>query len=402
MRFIFYFIFALVLSLHSYFVFAQNPEPSCETGYVMGCAASGDDISPFSSSCQSSPNNYFFLKSDTACGDFNGQATQGMFCAQNCSCPEGFIFNTVTQGGVTSSSCIPEPDTETPPSPCPEGQVKNLDSGACEAKSQCEYPQLYDSFSNSCYANPNNCAEGAKPNPLEPGTCTAYGETSCPSGWVPVNEGLNCAPDPSASSSGNASSGAPASSSGNASSTPASNPSNPSSTPSTGGDGDGDGSSGSGSGGGGDGSTGGTGGSGSASSSNSSGAGSGNGSGGSGECDPTAKNYLDCISEESGDEGDGLDDINQKDYSLNIGERLQQARDNYTDRLNDIKDDLTQELSVSLGAGSGSLPSDRIELYGQTVEMGIYARKDFFDAIRWIFLAVASVVSLYIVLSKGN
>lgn len=314
-------------------------------------------------------------------------------------CFEGQVYDPATK------TCTTPPPDPGPDEECQAPNVKNIETGACEPKTDCEYPLLYDSYSNSCFANPNHCAEGSKPNPIDPGTCIAYGDTSCPNGWVPINDGLNCAPGGNASSAAGASSAPPASSAAAASSTPASTPastptSSPSSTPSDGGDdsGSGDGGGG-GSGSGGNSGTGGTG-SGSASSSNSSGAGSGSGSGGSGECDPTSPDYLDCISRDTGDEGEGLDEVNQKDYGLNIGDRLQQARDDYTDRLNQIQDEFSQSVSVSLGSGSGSLPRNTVTLYGESVEMGIYARRDFFDAIRWIFLAVATVLSLYIVLSR--
>lgn len=89
--------------------------------------------------------------------------------------------------------------------PCPEGQVRNLNTGMCEVKTECVYPQLYDSFLNACYNNPNNCAIGAKPNPLVPGTCMATGPTSCPAGWVLSADALTCSPSGTGSSSANSS-----------------------------------------------------------------------------------------------------------------------------------------------------------------------------------------------------
>lgn len=399
------------LSLHSYFAFADSaPGPQC-TGLVGSpnvCgftpAQAGGLLSERTSACTNAGNK---LVSDGVCSEnTQGRGTPKYKCYLSCACPDGFILNTFLNAstGAWETECVSAEPTDEPEE-CEAPNVKNIETGACEPKTDCEYPLLYDSYSNSCFANPNHCAEGSKPNPIDPGTCIAYGDTSCPNGWVPINDGLNCAPGGNASSAAGASSAPPASSAAAASSTPASTPastptSSPSSTPSDGGDdsGSGDGGGG-GSGSGGNSGTGGTG-SGSASSSNSSGAGSGSGSGGSGECDPTSPDYLDCISRDTGDEGEGLDEVNQKDYGLNIGDRLQQARDDYTDRLNQIQDEFSQSVSVSLGSGSGSLPRNTVTLYGESVEMGIYARRDFFDAIRWIFLAVATVLSLYIVLSR--
>lgn len=430
-----YLLFFFFLSIHSYFAFAYIPGDgekyaSCtgSNGGTQWCSSTVQNPAACSASRSPTPigtcsngGTLLICRSECSCKD-------GMQLVDKiCKCPAGTSWQALPAQGQSAGVCAPIscPDGETVSissgadgnqavcvdlddqdgDDCQLPNVKNIETGACEAKTDCEYPLLYDSYSNSCFANPNHCAEGSKPNPIDPGTCIAYGDTSCPNGWVPINDGLNCAPSGNASSAAGASSAPPASSAAAASSTPASTPastptSSPSSTPSDGGDdsGSGDGGGG-GSGSGGNSGTGGTG-SGSASSSNSSGAGSGDGSGGSGECDPTSPDYLDCISRDTGDEGEGLDDVNQKDYGLNIGDRLQQARDDYTDRLNQIQDEFSQSVSVSLGSGSGSLPRNTVTLYGESVEMGIYARRDFFDAIRWIFLAVATVLSLYIVLSR--
>lgn len=399
-----YLLFFFFLSLHSYFAFAQShpsldPSQGCTQFHSYSGAQPTFQTQYNSAKSQCMAKSTVNLVSEITYSNAGGlvKSIRCYICAIPCLPPSEY-------DPVTKTCITPPPDPD-PGEDCQLPNVKNIETGACEPKTDCEYPMLHDSYSNTCFANPNHCAEGSKPNPIDPGTCIAYGDTSCPNGWVPINDGLNCAPGGNASSAAGASSAPPASSAAAASSTPASTPastptSSPSSTPSDGGDdsGSGDGGGG-GSGSGGNSGTGGTG-SGSASSSNSSGAGSGSGSGGSGECDPTSPDYLDCISRDTGDEGEGLDEVNQKDYGLNIGDRLQQARDDYTDRLNQIQDEFSQSVSVSLGSGSGSLPRNTVTLYGESVEMGIYARRDFFDAIRWIFLAVATVLSLYIILSR--
>lgn len=153
-------------------------------------------------------------------------------------------------------------------------------------------------------------------------------------------------------------------------------------------------------------------------SSSSNSANSASASSGAGQCDPTANNYLACISQSASGSGSGsssgsgsggvgggagggsIDGIDLDNYALDISQRLQQSRDAYTSRLAQIKDDFYGKVSVNLGSGSGSLPSKTVDLYGQSVELGLFARADFFDSIRWLFLAVASVLSAYIILSN--
>lgn len=390
-----YLLFFLLLGLHSHFVFSQDdPIPNCP-GFK-------ETVCSLTQSCAGFGSEWNQINLIPNCS-VSYRTAKITVCAliSTCECPSGFILNTIQDSsGRNVTSCIPD-DTSDTPGECVLPDVKNIDTGACEPKTDCQYPLLYDFYSNACFSNPYNCAVGATANPLIPGTCISTVPTSCPVGWVLSSDLLNCLPANSSASSIGADSSSPSVTS--ATPTSATNTSTPSSTPSNTGDGSGTGT-GTGTG---TGSGSGTGtGTGTATGSSASsvapggGEGSGEGSGGSGECDPTSSTYLDCISRQSGDDGDGLDDVNQQDYGLNIGDRLQQARDDYTDRLNQIQDDFSQSMAVSLGAGSGSLPTNTVTLFGQSVEMGIYARRDFFDAIRWAFLAVASVISLYIVLSK--
>lgn len=187
--------------------------------------------------------------------------------------------------------CVSPQSSSSAPSSCPDGQVKNIVTGECEAMTQCTYPQLYNSLDNSCRPNESNCAINTVPIPFSD-ACNVIATPQCPSGWILSDvTGAHCLPDPdapptsSAPSEEGSSSSSSDSSSAPSSSPPASSaPSSIGQTSSSGNGGDGDGSGGN------------SGGDGDGGGSNSSSNGGGNGGGsGAGECDPTARNYFDCI-----------------------------------------------------------------------------------------------------------
>ena len=132
--------------------------------------------------------------------------------------------------------------------------------------------------------------------------------------------------------------------------------------------------------------------------------GSGSGSGGSGgegegagDCDPTSTEYLTCI---AGENNTQIKDIKLGAYTADMPARLQQAKDKYNQKIQNIKTQFQDQMSVNIASGSGGLPSNQITLYGQSFEAGIAARSDFFELIRWAFFAAASILSLYILLSR--
>lgn len=322
-------ILILFLLFCSNFVFAQdNPQPNCPTRAYLGCLASSQ-LSQWSLTCQSN-DGYIAVPSAESCP----ADTTGMKCARtsSCTCPSGYAFNVVINAsGVHIPGCVSD-DPTSGGDTCPGG-VKNISTGVCEPKTECAYPALYDMYNNGCMPNPNNCAIGAKPNPLEPGSCMATGETSCPSGWS-SGDANNCVANPSSTGS-NTSAGSNTSTATNTSTGSNTSTATNTSTPSGGGDDGGDdggsGSGGSGNGGGGsDGGSGSGGGSNTSSGSNTSwtphsgygnwipiaegspcpnkyqdtagqwwcsAANSGSNSSGAGQCDPTAKDYLACISQ---------------------------------------------------------------------------------------------------------
>jgi hypothetical protein len=106
---------------------------------------------------------------------------------------------------------------------CQSPNVYNAIADTCQAVTQCEYPQLYSVLSNSCGDNPQRCANGAGVNKIT-GECWAAGETSCPPGFSFADpSGLTCTPSQASNSStGNSGSSSGAVSSGANTSTPSS------------------------------------------------------------------------------------------------------------------------------------------------------------------------------------
>lgn len=307
------YLLLVFLLFSSFFSFAQ--QPSVPSGCVEKSFYGGQQylVDAYKNSCMSNASVNLILTW------FNGSTPYiGCYsCPQPCQPP--LQINPVTK------QCD---------APCPQGQVRNLNTGMCEIKNECVYPQLYDWYSNSCIANPNNCAIGAKPNPLSPGTCMATEPTSCPAGWALSADALTCSPSGSASS-GAANSSAPSNTSSVATTSTPSNTSSAATASSASNTSGTNTSSGGGSGGGPGNGSGGDNGGGSNSSSGSnnswtphsgygnwipisenspcpnkyqdangqwwcSAANTGTASSAAGQCDPTAKDYLACISQGAG------------------------------------------------------------------------------------------------------
>lgn len=93
-------------------------------------------------------------------------------------------------------------------------------------------------------------------------------------------------------------------------------------------------------------------------------------------------------------EGDG-------EHALNIGDRLEQAKQAYRDKFDEVKSDIQSQLNLSVGGGGGGLPCNRQVIAGVSVELGICARADYFSLIAGLFYAVSTVLSAYIVLSRS-
>lgn len=272
---IIFLVFGLMVSGFSYAsVNINNCTTICSIGYRL-------DSDPPTSGCFTNQNyNYF---TETFSFDFppSGGPRRRITkynCPEseiNCEAPSVWNKETLTCSTPSSSA----------PSSCPDGQVKNIVTGECEAMTQCTYPQLYNTLDNSCRPNESNCAINTVPIPFSD-ACNVIATPQCPSGWILSDvTGAHCLPDPdapptsSAPSEDGSSSSPSDSSSAPSSSPPASSSPSASSAPSSIGQ-----TSSSGNGGDGDGSGGNSGGDGDGGGSNSSSNGGGNGDGsGSGD-----------------------------------------------------------------------------------------------------------------------
>ncbi len=374
---------AIFLLLFSANLFAQNPPPlpSCSGLATAGCT-----------------NNEYLSGSLGECGaycsggvcavgivgmpsgnNFPPPVCAGTFnivyaCASNCSCPEGYRFNVIIDAnGVRTGSCVLDEPTTPPDEDCSAGQVFYQDfcRDAVPSPDQCGSTYTTAVGVSGAYVCTNNgCGAGE--------TQTVY--TSPSGSWNVCNSG-------DGDGSGNASSGANTSGSNNST---GSNTSSPSSNGS-GGDSSSGGSPGTGGGsGGGDGS--GTNNSGGASSSVQGGGGgnlptqssssvsSANGAAssgsGAGNCDPTAHNYLDCISRDNPGNGDGDGDAfepsgGKGDFD---GEAAAKRRAELEQQIADEIENIKQEISQELGGnvrGSGTITDKCVSVLGQQVCFGL-------------------------------
>lgn len=101
----------------------------------------------------------------------------------------------------------------------------------------------------------------------------------------------------------------------------------------------------------------------------------------------------------TGATGDGDGVYQGTDHTLDIGARLQDAKDRYAEKINDMTNDLTNSLSMGV-SGGGALQCPTGEIFGTTIYKGICARLDFLNMIASLFYAVFAVLSAYVILSK--
>lgn len=85
-------------------------------------------------------------------------------------------------------------------------------------------------------------------------------------------------------------------------------------------------------------------------------------------------------------------------YELDIDDRTQQAIDEYQQKFDEIKDQFSDLLGVSFGGSGGGLESNVRDVYGAQVELGIFARADFFDWLRNIVFFAFALASFMIIM----
>ena len=389
MRFLLFFFF---LFIHSHIAFSQEPpQPICGAVVSLGFCDVGFACQSRQNSCVGNNNTGYFTL-----GEQSGNQRY-YECQNNCVCPEGSTWytNSDLEGNATSG-CSPNGDGgPNTPDDCDPPQV--------EFAGLCRMPESSPEDCGSTYSTANsvqggyvcsndeNCGDGSSP--------TIY--TTANGSWKVCGS-----PDETPSSSG-------------------SNSSPPSSSPSTGGDsstgsgngsgsGSGDGS-GNGNGNGSGNSSGGqtssvSGGGGgtpsqSASSTSSSAHGAASSGSGAGNCDPTAHDYLACISREDPGNGDGSGDAFEP--SGNKGafdgeaaeERMEELEQEISQQMQTIKEEINNHLGGNV-SGSGGLSDKCINIYSKQVCFGFAKWQNDLQIIGQAILLLAGFLSLAIVLSR--
>ncbi|UTF61280.1 hypothetical protein [Gilvimarinus sp. DA14] len=88
----------------------------------------------------------------------------------------------------------------------------------------------------------------------------------------------------------------------------------------------------------------------------------------------------------------------EADHTLDIGERLQQAKDEFQSTFDTVAADLKSHLSLSVSGSGGDLPCESIEIKGKTLETGVCVQEEFWSMIRGLLVAAASLIAAYIIL----
>lgn len=162
-----YLLFFIFLSLHSYFVFAQDaPLPVCKNTVSYGCSTSPSAVGFNANACYTgSYINPSFRVVDAKCGSYPGKNT---FCDYNCSCPEGFTLN-VTISPVTGqnqTTCVPDEPPEDPDE-ClpPKVEYAGLCRDAEDSPLDCGDTYTTAVFVDGKYvcSNDESCGDGSTP-----------------------------------------------------------------------------------------------------------------------------------------------------------------------------------------------------------------------------------------------
>ena len=351
--------------------FAQPTEPICSVNLGAYCTAQGHPTA--GKQCQVKQ----FLASCNYTDPVTSVRYSGQYgtCWDSCTCPEGQILNTIIDGnGRPVTSCIDDPNGEQPE--CEQGEAIHPTSGTCAPT----------------YDDPFECAGGAAvgtaiQNSTGGYSCEVGDNYPCPAGTTPGTafDGNGNSINTCTSDGGNSSSDS--NSSGQNSSTDNGDSS----------DGGDDGS------GGGSSSGNETGNSSSASSNDSGGNGSsssgegGSASSASGECDPTAKNYLECLNskeinlptEKGTFDGTGTD----------AEDRIGELEGELTDLVNQIKGEIQDVTGASVG-GSGTLTDKCYQILKVEVCFGWARWSSLLSVIGTAIIAAAGVASFIIIMRQ--
>lgn len=107
--------------------------------------------------------------------------------------------------------------------------------------------------------------------------------------------------------------------------------------------------------------------------------------------------YLRCPHTPLKGHGDGTYDPHA--HSLDIGARLQDAKDRYRNKVNELQGALQNSVHAAVSSG-GVMDCPTYHIFGVTVTGGICSLSSFFDRLGGLFPAVASVLAAYILLRR--
>ncbi len=363
------FVLSLVVLVSSSYA-QESPLPTCSTTQWTTCIAPSNNPQNLNNQCLSNYPGGFF-STGSGCSAINGNPNDiKLTCQSNCSCPSGYIMNTTINGGNYHSECVEDTGGEQPE--CAAGQAIHPTSGTCAPS----------------YDDPFECAGGvaggtAIQNSTGGYSCEVGDNYPCPSGTTPGTafDGNGNSINTCTADSGNSSSHT--------------NSSSQNSSTGSGDDGSGGGSS----------SGNETGNSSSASSNGSGGNGSSSSghvgsasSAGAGQCDPTAKNYLECLNSKELDipsEKGSYDGIGGTSTEDRIGE-LEGELQGVVDQ---IKSEINDTVGVSL-SGGGTLTDQCYQIMKVQVCFGWARWSQHLSLISSAILAMAYIASFIIIMRQ--
>lgn len=404
MRYLFYFLF-----LFSQFLFAESPSPSCTN---FGTRVCYNNANACINNNQDTPGVNWHWETLSTQGCSVGATTAGR-CNSGCTCPPGFKYNVTVNAGVKSSGCVPDEPT---PVNCENG-LPPPPGQSCEDVDPCPVGQVfYEGFCRDGSDSPDDCGSTYTTAIYVDGAYVCSNSPGCGNGTAPSvyttaagswnvcggdgnGSGSSSGSEPGAGSGSNTSSG-----SGSGDSDSGGDPG------SGGGSGGGSGSGNNTAGGSTSSVSGGGSGGGSgvpvSSASNSSASGAASSGSGAGNCDPTAHDYLSCISrdhnpgEGNSDAGDFSPGGNKGSFDGEAAQtRKQELEQQIKDQMQLIRDEIKNEIGGDV-RGSGGLSENCVTVYRKQVCFGLQKWQDKLVVIGQAIILVASVLAFGIVLSR--
>lgn len=188
MRYLYLLIFIFLSFFSSVLLATESPNPSCESIRKRAFCATAD-CGSWANWCLDDPASHFFYEESFDHGNtFN--------CSSSCVCPDGWKLNVVINGGVKSSSCVPdEPTPELCENglPAPAGQSCNdqCPSGMPKVNGECPVCPMGFNPDGTCIGS--SCGPGQITQGYINGQAICQGACSDPNqSWGSVNGVEGC------------------------------------------------------------------------------------------------------------------------------------------------------------------------------------------------------------------